>query len=175
MVKDNEVIVGLTSDHDQTRDHHGPALRHVGPLPTSGEDSEKHQVGNYNFEEEYLLGDNKITTRQYDETDKRYRERIEFRQESQDGDYYWIDYSEKDIQPDEYDIYYYTNGNRLVIDLHNKMSNMMVSKNQREKSSASLYYRDSDGNDTLISEKRVVRRCQNQRGIIGEGIQQRNN
>ena len=175
MVKDNEVIVGLTSDHDQTRDHHGPALRHVGPLPTSGEDSEKHQVGNYNFEEEYLLGDNKITTRQYDEINKRYRERIEFRQESQDSDYYWIDYSEEDIQPDEYDIFYYTDGNKLVIDLHNKMSNMIVSKDEKEKSSASLYYRDSDGNDTLISEKTVARRCQNQRGFIRENIQQKNN
>ena len=175
MVRDNEVIVGLTSDHDQTRDHHGPALRHVGSLPTSGEDSEKHQVGNYNFEEEYLLGDNKITTRQYDEVNKRYRERIEFKQESQDGDYYWIDYSEEDIQPDEYDIFYYTNGNKLVIDLHNKMSNMIVSKDEKEKSSASLYYRDSDGNDTLISEKTVARRCQNQRGFIGESIQQKNN
>lgn len=175
MVRDNEVVVGLTSDHDQTRDHHGPALRHVGPLPTSGEDSEKHQVGNYNFEEEYLLGDNKITTRQYDEVNKKYRERIEFRQESQDGDYYWIDYFEKDIQPDEYDISYYTESNRLVINLHNKMNNMIVSQNYKEKSSANLYYRDSDGNDTLISEKSIGRRRQNYRGLIEEGIQQKNN
>ena len=172
MLVDNIVVTGLTPDHDQTVTHHGPILRHIGSLPTSGEDSENSSIGNYNFEEEYLLGDNKITIRQYDSTTHRYRERIEFRQESQQTNYYQIDYYETDIQPDDYDMT--VNNNILTINLHNKMNNFSNTKGMHPESASRLYYRDSEGNDTYISEKIITKNVWVNEGHIQEDIMQRN-
>ena len=173
MLIDNKAVVGLTSDHGETKRRNGPALRHVGPLPTSGEDSNKNYVGNYNFEEEFLLGDNKITIRQHDSIAHCYRERIEFRQESQQNEYYQIDYYETDMQPDDYDMT--VSGHKLTINLHNKMDNFFNSKdNQRHESTTRLYYKDKNGEDTLISEKRIKKNVYLREGHIIESITQMN-
>lgn len=170
MITNKEVVIGLTSDKGVTKTRNGPALRYVGPLPTSGEDSDKNQVGNYNFEEEYLLGDNKITVRWYDNVNHCYRERIEFKQEEQQNDYYQIDYFETDIQPDDYDFTYDHANRKLTINLHNKMDNFndTISIDSR----ADLWYKDKNGEDTFISSKIIKKRINNNNGEIKETISQ---
>ena len=173
MVTNKKVVAGLTPDKGETKLQNGPALRYVGALPTSGEDPEKDYVGNYNFEEEYLLGDNKITIRWLDEENNYYRERIEYRQEDQTGEYYWIDYFETDVQPDDYDITYDKPNKKLIINLHNKKDNFTTSsQNYTIDSVSDLYYKDKDGNDIFISSKRIEKRVYNEIGYIREEISQ---
>ena len=73
---------------------------------------------NYNFEEEWLLGGDRIITRQYE--NDRYRERIEFRTTSITTNYYSIEYYEYDTRPDTPDFDATTRNKTLVIDLYNK-------------------------------------------------------
>lgn len=168
MVTEKKVMVGLTPDKGVTKLLNGPPLRHVGALPTSSEiynaDGSSKKIGNYNFEEEYLLGDNKVTLKQYE--DGYYRERIEFRRENQSTDYYFIEYYEKDTSPDEYDMT--LEGRKLVINLHNKIDNLQSSYSLDSKSM--LYYKQKDGSDVFISEKKINRKVTNQNGYIQESI-----
>lgn len=73
---------------------------------------------NYNFEEEWLLGGDRIITRQYE--NNFYRERIEFRTTSVTTNYYSIEYYEYDTRPDAPDFDAVRKNKTLVIDLYNK-------------------------------------------------------
>lgn len=109
-MKQTLTAAGITPDNGTTKTRNGPALRYVGAIPATE---------NHNFEEEYLLGEAKITTRQYE--NDCYRERIEFRPMGVLANFYYLDYYEYDTTPDEYDVYIDPNdANKLIIDLHNK-------------------------------------------------------
>ena len=172
MVEKQSVMAGLTPDKGETKLLHGPALRYVGALPTSSElynaDGTSREVGNYNFEEEYLLGDNKITVRQYDSNNRQYRERIEYRRENQENDYYFIEYYETDMRPDTYcDVT--RNGDMLVIDMHKK-STFIRNESKSLDTTIELYYKDTENIVTLISTKKIERQLNNNRGFVYETI-----
>lgn len=172
MVEKQSVMAGLTPDKGKTKLLHGPALRYVGALPTSSElynaDGTSREVGNYNFEEEYLLGDNKITVRQYDSNNRQYRERIEYRRENQENDYYFIEYYETDMRPDIYcDIT--RSKDTLVIDMHKK-STFIERENRKLDTTIELYYKDAKNIVTHISTKKIERQFNKERGFVYETI-----
>ena len=93
-MKDNQVIT------DQQNLGHkyvpiGPDLRYIGKLPTSE---------NNNFEEEYLLGEDKQIQRWYDSIEGCYKENIMYRHKSSDNKFYRLEYSEYDMRPERQDI-----------------------------------------------------------------------
>lgn len=93
-MKDNQVIT------DQWNLGHkyvpiGPDLRYIGKLPTSE---------NNNFEEEYLLGEDKQIQRQYDSIEGCYKENIMYKHKNSDNKFYRLDYSEYDMRPERQDI-----------------------------------------------------------------------
>ena len=128
----------------------GPALRYVGALPAAG---------NHNFEEEFLLGENKIIYRQYE--NNCYRETTEFRTDGQDYNYYYLEYYEYDTTPDEYDVYIDPNdANKLIIDLHKKEDTSFNSKTE-------LQWKPKYGNPELVSTKtRTVKVKGNDKFIV---------
>ena len=73
---------------------------------------------NYNFEEEQLLGCDRIITRQYE--NDCYRETIEFRTENVNSQYYFLEYYEYDTRPDTPDFDTTIDNKILHIDLYNK-------------------------------------------------------
>lgn len=90
----------------------GPDLRYIGKLPTSH---------NHNFEEEYLLGEDKRIKRWYGVDSNNqpcYREEIRYGS-AEDG-YYWLDYFEYDMRPMNQDVTY--NNEVLTIDVHSKFN-----------------------------------------------------
>ena len=119
---------------------------------------------NYNFEEEQLLGGDRIITRQYD--NNYYRETIEFRTESINNQYYFIEYYEYDTRPDK-TLDASVSGETLTFDLH-KIGN------EAEKSGCSqkyeLYQKDKNENPSLISTREVNRYNENGRVKIVETI-----
>lgn len=119
---------------------------------------------NYNFEEEQLLGSDRIITRQYD--NNCYRETIEFRTESINNQYYFIEYYEYDTRPDK-TLDARVSGETLTFDLHK-------TGNEVEKSGCSQKYelkqRDKNGNPSLISTREVNRYNENGRIKIIETI-----
>ena len=161
VVKKQNVMAGLTPDKGETKLLHGPALRYVGALINSSElynaDGSSKEVGNYNFEEEYLLGDNKVTVRQYDADKNQYRERIEYRREFQENGYYYVEYYETDMRPDDYcDVT--RSGNMITIDLHIKSD---YKTEQKVDTTIELYYKDKEGFSSLISTKTISRKINN--------------
>lgn len=107
---------------------------------------------NYNFEEEQLLGGDRIITRWYD--NNCYRETIEFRTESINNQYYFIEYYEYDLRPDK-TLDVEVSGETLTFDLHKtgKLEERLGSQQKYE-----LYQRDKNRNDFLISTREVLQR-----------------
>ena len=108
---------------------------------------------NYNFEEEQLLGGDRIITRQYD--NDCYRETIEFRTESINNQYYFIEYYEYDLRPDK-TLDAKVSGEILTFDLH-KTGEIERPGSQKYE----LYQRDKNGNSSLISTREVNRYNEN--------------
>lgn len=148
-MKQTLTAAGITPDNGATKTRNGPALRHVGAIPAAQ---------NHNFEEEYLLGEDKVTYRQYE--NDCYRERIEFHPMGLGGNYYYLDYYEYDTTPDEYDVYIDPNdANKLIIDLHNKKTSF--------KSKTELQWKPQYGNPELVSTKtRTVEAEDNDKFIV---------
>jgi hypothetical protein len=144
MATEKNVVAGLTPDHCVTKLRNGPALRHVGALPASN---------NHNFEEEFLLGEDKITVRWYE--GGWYWERTEYRKKEQTSDYYYTVYIEYDTQPDEYDVT--VEDNKMIINLHNKMDMVRGRAYRSDKNRIYLYYKHKNGSTELINYKDCYR------------------
>lgn len=151
-MKQTLTAAGITPDKGATKTRNGPALRYVGALPAAE---------NHNFEEEYLLGEAKITTRQYE--NDCYRERIEFRTMGSASNFYCLDYYEYDTTPDEYDVHIDSNdASNLIIDLHNKKTSF--------KSKTELQWVPRYGNPELISTKMRTVEVENNDEVIVDTI-----
>lgn len=120
----------------------GPDLRYVGKLPTSY---------NHNFEEEYLLGEDKKIKRWYGvDSDNQPCYREEIRYGSAEDGYYWLDYFEYDMRPMNQDATY--NNEVLTIDVHSKF-NLPITEGIILRK-YNLYYH-KNGQDELFSNKIV--------------------
>ena len=123
----------------------GPDLRYVGKLPTSH---------NHNFEEEYLLGEDKRIKRWYGvDSDNQPCYREEIRYGSAEDGYYWLDYFEYDMRPMNQDVTY--NNEVLTIDVHSKFNLPNVNGTVLRK--YNLYWH-KNGQDELFSSKIVESR-----------------
>lgn len=133
----------------------GPELKYVGALPTSN---------NYNFEEEILLGEDKIIEKEYDfydteESKTCYHEIRYYTNYPSIYGYYYLEYFEYDtrVNPD-YD--YRVDGTKLIIDLD--YSNYGGSEFRNLAKKFKLYYRkaksDASGGyeDILIAVKKLI-------------------
>lgn len=130
----------------------GPELKYVGALPTSN---------NYNFEEEILLGEDKIIEKEYnfydtEESKTCYHETRYYTSNSNNYDYYYLEYFEYDtrVNPD-YD--YRVVGSKLIIDLDYSDYGMASFQGLAKK--FKLYYRKKTSNgyeDILISTKKLT-------------------
>ena len=109
---------------------------------------------NFNFEEEWLLGNDRIITRQYDNVEHCYRETIEFRTETVTNQFYYIEYYEYDLRPDSKDFDITLRGHALDIDLYNKDNGTFTHPAtlvQRYK----LYQKNANNTVELISTREV--------------------
>lgn len=116
---ENKVIYAVSKKDSETQSPReieamGPELKYVGALPTSN---------NYNFEEEILLGEDKIIEKEnnyYDpDTLKRcYHEKRYYTNIKSNLGYYYLEYFEYDTRANE-DYDYRTRNSALVIDLDN--------------------------------------------------------
>lgn len=131
----------------------GPELKYVGALPTSN---------NYNFEEEILLGEDKIIEKQNDYYDSEesktcYRETRYYTNDKNNYGYYYLQYFEYDTRttPD-YD--YRVDGHTLIIDLDYRDYDISEFNGLVKK--FKLYYRkakpEGGYEDTLISTKKLT-------------------
>lgn len=112
---------------------------------------------NYNFEEEQLLGCDRIITRQYD--NNCYREKIEFRTKNVSNKYYYLDYYEYDTRPDAPDFDAIVNGNKLCINLYNKNNDTFpqVASSRRTTQVYKLYWKNAQNSDELISTREIIK------------------
>lgn len=109
---------------------------------------------NYNFEEEQLLGCDRIVTRQYDNSQTPcYRETIEFRPETVNNKYYYIEYFEYDLRPDSPNMDVKVINNKLSFNLHNK-----INETFNEEHIVQIYklYQKVDSNTNEFISKRTV-------------------
>ena len=144
----------------------GPELKYVGALPTSN---------NYNFEEEILLGEDKIIEKQNGYHDPEmslqecYHEVRYYTNNKNNYGYYYLEYFEYDTRANEnYD--YRVNGNKLIIDLDNS-GYESVGGNSLLAKKFKLYYRkanpemQSEYEDILISTKTLNITTKTKNGI----------
>lgn len=118
----------------------GPELRYTGALPSSN---------NNNLEEELLLGEDKITTKWYDDVNSVYRTTIEYRKNSDSGNYYVLeiyDYVKKSA------IGITVVDGVMIFDLDNKIVVTEPTVIREEK----LFYIQGDGNRIAVSEKQII-------------------
>lgn len=112
---------------------------------------------NYNFEEEQLLGNDRIITRQYE--NNCYREKIEFRTEDVTDKYYYIDYYEYDLRPDALDFDTTIRDDHIIhFDLYNKNNETFSQAiNNEEPVFIQKYelYQKNGNNNELISIREV--------------------
>lgn len=112
---------------------------------------------NFNFEEEQLLGNDRIITRQYE--NDCYRETIEFRTKQITNQFYYIEYYEYDLRPDSKDFDITLRGHALDIDLYNKNNETFVHPAEGQEPALvqkyKLYQKDANGKDELISIREV--------------------
>lgn len=95
----------------------GPDLRYLGRLPGTN---------NNNFEEEYLLGEDKQVTRSYTVDGKGtpcYKEVIEYRSLNALYNYYELECFEYDMRPQRQDVT--VDGDKMTINLHSKLENFL--------------------------------------------------
>ena len=133
----------------------GPELKYVGALPTSN---------NYNFEEEILLGEDKIIEKKYNFVDSEesktcYHETRYYTNNISNYGYYYLEYFEYDTRTNPgYD--YRVKGTKLIIDLDYSDYDTLYFHDLVKK--FKLYYRKANSDDpsgyedTLISTKKLT-------------------
>ena len=112
---DNQVISKLQGPEGNGYVPVGPDLRYIGKLPGTN---------NNNFEEEYILGEDKQITRSYTVDGKGvpcYKEVIEYRNKNILYNYYELEYFEYDMRPQRQDIT--VDGDKMTINLHSRLEN----------------------------------------------------
>lgn len=127
---------------------------------------------NYNFEEEWLLGNDRIITRQYDNDNHCYREKIEFRTENVTNKYYYIDYYEYDLRPDALDFDTTIRDDHIIhFDLYNKDNSTFPQTTESDVEPVAVVqeyklYQWNDGESEPISVREVKKTIVNENGII---------
>lgn len=130
----------------------GPDLRYIGRLPGSNVN---------NFEEEYLLGEDKQITRSYtvdDDNTPCYKEVIKYRKnDNVTSNYYELECFEYDLRPQREDIT--VDNDKMIINLHSRLENLpQVAGTVLRKYKLYWYY--APGERELLSRKDVESRIE---------------
>ena len=145
---DNEVISSL-QDRGSKYIPIGPDLRYISKLPG---------CGNNNFEEEYILGEDKQITRAYtvdDDNNPCYKEVIEYKSANTNSNYYELECFEYDLRPQRQDVT--VDNDKMIINLHSRLENLPQAAGTVLKK-YNLYWHPASGERELVSQKVVESR-----------------
>lgn len=126
--------------------------------------------GNYNFEEEQLLGCDRIVKRWYE--NDCYREQIDFRKENVTNNYYFLEYYEYDTRPDAPDFDATVDGSKLTLDVYNKDNETFPQTVDQRRTTQvyKLYQKNAQGSNELISTREVIKTAISEDGMTKQRI-----
>lgn len=145
---DNEVISSL-QDRGTKYIPIGPDLRYISKLPG---------CGNNNFEEEYILGEDRQITRAYtvdDDNNPCYKEVIKYKNANTNSNYYELECFEYDLRPQRQDVI--VDNDKMIINLHSRLENLPQTAGTVLKK-YNLYQHPTNGERELVSQKVVESR-----------------